>query len=465
MAWHREVSPMSSDIVLSVRNVSKTYRVYGRPQQRVLQAISDRRGRGPEHCFEVPAVKDVSFELGRSDGISIIGRNGSGKSTLLEMVTGTLQPSSGSIERHGRVSALLELGAGFNPDFTGRQNFRLAASIQGLTEGEIDSIEGEVEAFAEIGPFIDEPVRTYSSGMYVRLAFAAAVHVLPDLLVVDEALAVGDIFFQQKCFDFLEHRLADCAKVIVTHDLASAVRLSSRCIVMDQGEVVFDGAPLDAVETYTALSLRERSTRTGSRAAMNSSEPAPETVSESPGRSRTELPAGRSTDVPLNRSSDPTLMHIERLWVERRSAGDWTGLAGEAPVVHPGDVLRVTALAHVELDVAEPVWGYLVRDRVGNALFGQNTVGSGISISPMSSGRTVLRLEFPWPEVDAGEYTVTLGLGTGLHPLHHDIIAWVQRALRLVCVPARPVHGSFNNDLLTAVVEPFVADAGPVTVP
>ena len=142
-----------------------------------------------------------------------------------------------------------------------------------MSEDEIDRIEGEVEALAEIGPFIDEPVRTYSSGMYVRLAFAAAVHVLPDLLVVDEALAVGDIFFQQKCFDFLEHRLADCAKVIVTHDLASAVRLSSRCIVMDQGQVVFDGPPLEAVETYTALSLRERSTRNGLPAAMNVVQP------------------------------------------------------------------------------------------------------------------------------------------------------------------------------------------------
>jgi ABC-type polysaccharide/polyol phosphate transport system ATPase subunit len=428
----------------------------------VLQAISDRRGRGPEHCFEVPAVRDVSFDLGRSDGISIIGRNGSGKSTLLEMITGTLQPSSGSIERHGRVSALLELGAGFNPDFTGRQNFRLAASIQGLTEDEIDSIESEVEAFAEIGPFIDEPVRTYSSGMYVRLAFAAAVHVLPDLLVVDEALAVGDIFFQQKCFDFLEHRLADCAMVIVTHDLASAVRLSSRCIVMDQGEVVFDGKPLDAVETYTALSLRERSTRTGSRAAMVTSE-RPELPLAQPA-TRTELPSGRPTHVPADRSSDAALMHVEQLWVERRGAGGWTGLDGEAPVVHPGDVLRLTALSRVGLDVTEPVWGYLVRDRVGNALFGQNTLGSGIPISPMSSGSSLLRFEFAWPEVEEGEYTVTLGLGNGLHPLHHDIIAWVQRAVRLVCVPARPVHGSFNNDLLTVVVEPFVADVDPATV-
>jgi len=255
---------MSSELILAVRNVSKIYRVYSRPQQRLWQALDDRRGKGPRHCFEVPAVSNVSFELNRGDSIAIVGRNGSGKSTLLEMVVGTLTPTAGTVFRSGRVSALLELGAGFNPDFTGRQNFRLSAAIQGLSEEEIDATEPEVEAFAEIGPFMDEPVRTYSSGMYVRLAFASAVHVFPDLLIVDEALAVGDIFFQQKCFAFMEQRLAGTSKLIVTHDLPSAVRLSDRCLVMDRGHVVFDGAPLDAVEAYTALNLRERSTRTGS---------------------------------------------------------------------------------------------------------------------------------------------------------------------------------------------------------
>ena len=183
------------------------------------------------------------------------------------MVVGTLQPTHGTVERVGRTSALLELGAGFNPDFTGRQNLRVGGCHPGFERGRDPADRAEVEAFAEIGPFIDEPVRTYSSGMYVRLAFAAAVHVFPDLLVVDEALAVGDIFFQQKCFEFIDKRLKDAAKLIVTHDLASAVKLSNRCLVMDGGRVVFDGEPLEAVELYTALNLRERSTRTGSLAA------------------------------------------------------------------------------------------------------------------------------------------------------------------------------------------------------
>lgn len=446
---------MSSEVVLRAEHLTKVYRVYSRPHHRVLQAFDDRSGRGARHCFEVPAVSDVSFELRRGEGLSIIGRNGSGKSTLLEMVVGTLQPTAGGVHRVGRASALLELGAGFNPDFTGRQNLRMSAAIQGLSEAEIKAIEPEVEAFAEIGPFIDEPVRTYSSGMYVRLAFAAAVHVFPDLLVVDEALAVGDIFFQQKCYDFIDKRLMGAAKLIVTHDLASAVRLSNRCLVMDGGQVVFDGEPLEAVEVYTALNLRERSTRTGSLVAR------PIATSESPGGEDStpdldddvEMDAG-AVVIPAGRASAPELMRVERAWVRRSDAatGD-VALDAAAAIVTPGEHITLSFEVVLGLDIERPVWGYLVRDRVGNALFGQNTLGSDIRTTPLEAGSYVVELELEWPEVEQGDYSLTVGLGSGHHPLHHDIIGWVQSVLRLVCVPRRPVHGAFNNDLRSVRVE------------
>jgi len=441
---------MSSDVLLRVEDLSKVYRVYSRPHQRLLQALDDRAGRGPRHCFEVPAVSNISFELRRGEGLSIIGRNGSGKSTLLEMIVGTLAPTSGAVHRAGRTSALLELGAGFNPDFTGRQNLRLSAAIQGLGEAEIRSIEPEVEAFAEIGPFIDEPVRTYSSGMYVRLAFAAAVHVFPDLLVVDEALAVGDIFFQQKCYQFIEERLQDAAKLIVTHDLASAVKLANRCLVMDGGRVVFDGPPLEAVETYTALNLRERSTRTGSLAArVNSSGPVDETAG-APGGA---LPTEPGVAIPSSRASAAEVMHIDRAWLHRLDdvAGP-VALDADAAVVTPGDCVRLTFDVVLGRPIDRPVWGYLVRDRVGNALFGQNTVGSEIPTTPLAAGHHVVAAEIEWPEVEQGEYSLTIGLGSGDHPLHHEIVGWVQGVLRLVCVPRRAVHGSFNNDLRSLTV-------------
>lgn len=447
---------MSSDLVLAVRNVSKVYRVYSRPQQRLWQALDDRRGKGPRHCFEVPAVSNVSFDLSPGDSISIVGRNGSGKSTLLEMVVGTLTPTSGTVFRSGRVSALLELGAGFNPDFSGRQNFRLSAAIQGLSEAEIDAIEPEVEEFAEIGPFIDEPVRTYSSGMYVRLAFASAVHVFPDLLIVDEALAVGDIFFQQKCFAFMEQRLAGTSKLIVTHDLPSAVRLSNRCLVMDRGHVVFDGAPLDAVEAYTALNLRERSTRTGSAGVpLRAVADAERDLTEAEVQAiQDPFAETEALAVDPGRSTDPEALQVHRLLASRQSGqGLWEPLDGDAITLRTDDRLRVALDVTVGCALSQPIWGYLMRDRVGNALFGQNSVGSSLDAAPIKPGRHLIEFEMTWPEVEPGEYTLTFGLGDGAHPLHHSIVAWVQGILKVVGVPLRPVHGSFNNDLLKLDVQ------------
>jgi hypothetical protein len=342
----------------------------------------------------------------------------------------------------------------------------LAASIQGLSDAEIDAIEPEVEEFAEIGPFIDEPVRTYSSGMYVRLAFASAVHVFPDLLIVDEALAVGDIFFQQKCFAFMENRLAETSKLIVTHDLPSAVRLSNRCLVMDRGHVVFDGPPLEAVEAYTALNLRERSTRTGSAGVPLKA------VGEHHRRSDADLDEiqdpfadAESLAVEPSRSSDPDALTVHRILAFRQSGqGPREPMEGNAVTLRTGDRIRIALDVLVGRPVSQPIWGYLMRDRVGNALFGQNTVGSSLDAGPVDPGRHVITLEFIWPEVESGEYTLTFGLGDGAHPLHHSIIAWVQGILRIVGVPLRPVHGSFNNDLQALSVQGLPADAAITSV-
>lgn len=443
---------MSSEPILSVRNLSKTYRVFGRPHERVFQAISDRRGTGRLHCFEVPAVKDVSFELNAGESISIIGRNGSGKSTLLEMIVGTLQPTSGTVVRPDRISALLELGAGFNPDFTGRENFRMAAAIHGLHQSEIDAIEEKVERFAEIGRFIDEPVRTYSSGMYVRLAFASAVHVKPDLLIVDEALAVGDIFFQQKCFEFLDSNLRDTPKLIVTHDLASAVRLSSRCVVLENGCVVFDGEPLEAVEIYTAASLRANSQRRIEEAAVvepsdpsEGTEDAPETQVQP----TTSHP--RESDIGLSSASELLRVREIAVTVNGKSTVAEPGIP--VVVTHSDDVL-VQFVAVVGTTIEEPVWGYNMRDRMSTPVFGENTIGCRMEVERMLPGAYRVSMGLVWPEVQQGEYTMTIGVGDGRHSLHHEIVAWVQSALQFAVVPKRDVHGLFNNDLTSFDIRP-----------
>ena len=190
--------------LIRAQNASKTYRIYDRPHHRMLQLLAgDRR----LYYREFNALQDVSFELQRGETLGIIGANGAGKSTLLQMLCGTLEPSAGSIEVQGRIAALLELGAGFNPEFTGRENLTINAAILGLTPRQIEDRTDDIIAFADIGDFIDQPVKTYSSGMYVRLAFSVAVHVDPQILIVDEALAVGDALFQFKCMNRMRRML------------------------------------------------------------------------------------------------------------------------------------------------------------------------------------------------------------------------------------------------------------------
>jgi hypothetical protein len=287
--------------------------------------------------------------------------------------------------------------------------------------------------------------------MYVRLAFAAAVHVFPDLLIVDEALAVGDIFFQQKCYAFMAERLAGTSKLIVTHDLPSAVRLSNRCLIMDRGRVVFDGPPLEAVEAYTALNLRERSTRTGSAGV-----PLP-IAPEQPERSEAEVTEihdpfvdAEPLRVDRSRSSDPDALSVNGLLASRQSgSGPWEAIGADSVTLRTGDRLRVSLDVTVGVAIAQPIWGYLMRDRIGNALFGQNTVGSSLEAEAVQPGRHQVTFEILWPEVEPGDYTLTFGLGEGAHALHHSIVAWVQGILRVTGVPLRQVHGSFNNDLLS----------------
>lgn len=250
---------MSSEVVISVRDISKHYLMFERPEHRLLQMIVPRlqraAGRSQRQYFkDFAALEGISFDVHRGETIGIIGRNGSGKSTLLQIICGTLQPSSGSLEVRGRIAALLELGAGFNPEFTGRENVFMNAAILGLSRSEIDARFDDIAAFADIGPFIDQPVKTYSSGMYVRLAFAVAINVEPDILIVDEALSVGDEAFQRKCFARIEE-IQDRGGTIlfVSHGAQTIVQLCNRAMIIDGGEMILEGHPKNVVSQYQRL--------------------------------------------------------------------------------------------------------------------------------------------------------------------------------------------------------------------
>src|SRR5499427_2720419 len=263
-------------VALRVHQVSKQYRTYARPGDRLKESLT--RGRFRRHK-EFWALHDISFELNAGEIVGIIGPNGCGKSTLLQIIAGTLEPTQGEVWHEGRISALLELGAGFDPEFTGVENVYMNASLLGLSRRETDALLPHIERFAEIGDFIYQPVKTYSSGMYVRLAFAIAASVEPDILIIDEALAVGDAVFQHRCLRRIKELHERGTTVLfVSHDAAAVRALCSRAMLMNHGRIIADGPPAEVLNHYQQIVMeRERAYEAASEAPSADSAGEPET--------------------------------------------------------------------------------------------------------------------------------------------------------------------------------------------
>lgn len=243
---------MSSEPIIEVRGMGKAYPMYDKPHHRLLQMLA----RGPSNRWykEFQALRDVDFTVYQGETVGIVGCNGSGKSTLLQVICGTLAPTTGTVHVRGRVAALLELGAGFNPEFTGRENVYLNGSVLGLTRKEVEERFDDIAAFADIGEFIEQPVKSYSSGMYIRLAFAVAINVTPDILVIDEALSVGDEAFQRKCFARIDAiRKAGATVLFVSHSAGTVIELCDRAILLDRGELLAQGTPKFVISRYHKL--------------------------------------------------------------------------------------------------------------------------------------------------------------------------------------------------------------------
>lgn len=239
------------DTAIKVKNVSKLYKLYDKPMDRLKEALNPIK---KIYHSEFYALKNVSFEINKGETVGFIGKNGCGKSTLLKIITGLLKATEGTIQVEGRISALLELGAGFNPEYTGIENIYLNGTMLGYSKEEIEQKMNSILEFADIGKFVNQPVKTYSSGMFVRLAFAVAINVEPEILIVDEALSVGDIFFQSKCYKkFEEFKKKGKTIIFVTHDMGSVIKYCDRVIVLNQGSVVEEGSPADMVDVYKKI--------------------------------------------------------------------------------------------------------------------------------------------------------------------------------------------------------------------
>jgi lipopolysaccharide transport system ATP-binding protein len=354
---------------LRVEAVSKQYRIYDRPVDRLKESVT--RGRWKTHR-EFWALSNISFEVEAGTTMGIIGPNGSGKSTLLQIITGTLQPTHGSVWHEGTIAALLELGAGFNAEFTGIENVFMNASLMGLSRSETERVLPEIASFAEIGDFIYQPVKTYSSGMYVRLAFATAIATSPQVLIIDEALAVGDAVFQHRCTHRIKEMQEDGTTILfVSHDPGAIRALCSRAILLNEGRMEADGAPAEVLDRYQKVIMTREAAYAEGQLTRHR-EIGPITFSESAEASPLQFTYRHgdgsaevvSADL-LNASLRPIKL-IE------------TGQA-----VH----LRVGIVFHEDLD--EPVYGFIIRNRHGIHLYGTNSKVQGLRSGRITRGTTV----------------------------------------------------------------------------
>jgi lipopolysaccharide transport system ATP-binding protein len=385
------ITGIPATTAINVRGLSKSYRNFHQPINRLIQILRPKKTGLYTDFF---ALRDISFSVARGESVAIVGRNGSGKSTLLQLIYGTIKPSGGQIDTHGKVAALLELGAGFDPEFTGLENLRMTATLYGITEAQLAVKTEKMLAFADIGDFIHQPVKTYSTGMVVRLAFAVIAHVDAEILIIDEALAVGDAVFVQKCMRFIRDFKQRGTLLFVSHDMAAVQNLCDRAVWLDSGRIQQIGPAKDVAESYLQYALQQVA---GDEVVLQSLPPETETKGWETG-------FAKITEVQL-----VNLDHPDKEFFE----------GGEKVS------MRITAQATQAL--ARPIIGFLLRDRLGQDLFGENTlrITQEGHETPIPAGQSVTAaFDFTLPLLPNGQYAVACSIADGnLHDntQHHFI--------------------------------------------
>jgi ABC-type polysaccharide/polyol phosphate transport system ATPase subunit len=387
--------------ILRCAGISKAYPIDEKPSAR-LHALFPALSRRPPKLFW--ALRDVSFELQRGESLGIVGANGSGKSTLLQVAAGILRPTEGRVELDGRLAGLLELGSGFNPEFTGRQNVQLSASLHGLSAKQTADRYDEIVAFADIGEFLDQPVRTYSSGMLMRLAFAVSIHVDAEILLVDEALAVGDIAFRQRCMRRIHQmREQGLSLLFVSHSSEDVKAICDRCLWLEQGAMKALGAAGGVVGQYLA-SMAERDAAMIAREVAAQTSRAPFTAPEL--APPVEFSGHRFGDGRATLSGATFL--VESGQTESRPQ------ECQRPVFRRGDIVTVRLSFEVHQPLALPIAGFMVRDRQGRSLFASNTSREGFQMPPLVAGDH-MTVDFVWtmPHLASGTYGLTPAVSDG----------------------------------------------------
>lgn len=409
-----------------VDNCQKQYMLYKKKTDKLKEVFSVTN---TSYHTDFYALNGVSFTVDNGECLGIIGLNGSGKSTLLKILAGVITQSDGKVEVNGKVSALLELGAGFNPDYTGYENIFLNGMIMGYSNEEIKEKIPEILSFADIGDFINQPVKMYSSGMFVRLAFAIAISVDPDILIIDEALSVGDIFFQQKCYKKIKQIAKRSTVIIVSHDLNALTKFCDRIIVMNKGKIEYDGEPVEGVAYFY------------------------------------KIKQGNLIDIEREKSFDKNETYEQFIIPEKEKySGSMDVLIKKfyysidgikfKENCEKGAEFEVKLIVEAKRPIDSLIVGYQVRDKYGAEIFGENSLTSNVIQAGLSEGENFISFKFIWPEVREGDYFITIGIGEGIEVLNQTEQCWINNAIHVdATTRGKVIYGMFNNEIQDFLVE------------
>lgn len=443
----------STNCLIKAEGVGKCFRIYNRNRERVKQLIA---GASRQYYREHWAVRDVNLEVNRGEALGIVGRNGSGKSTLLQLVCGTLMPTEGIVSRRGRIAALLELGSGFNPEFTGRENVFLNAALLGIRRQETEQKLDDILAFADIGDFIDQPVKTYSSGMAVRLAFAVIANVDADILVVDEALAVGDAYFTQKCMRFIQRYREENCLLFVSHDATAILSLCDRAVLLSAGRAKQIGSPKAVISEYTKELQSTSDDKGPTQVTIKNGSKVQEQCSEdnlAENKRDVDNKHGSGSEwidfrhKAINMSQHANILDVcrfeERLLTCESFGSEKAEITSveirnqnsdeQQEVVMGGEMVNLTikAIAHREIEKA--IVGFILKSDKGLTLLGDNTLSfmQHVRQPRLEAGEVIIsEFIFTMPLLAAGEYSITSCIAEGSQ-LEHEILHWLNDSVIL----------------------------------
>lgn len=376
------------EIAIKVSHVSKVYRLYDKPTLRFKEAFSISK---KQYHKDFHALNDISFEVKKGEMLGIIGKNGAGKSTVLKIITGVLTPTAGTVEINGKISALLELGAGFNPEYNGIQNAYLSGTMMGFSEAEMDEKLEGILKFADIGDFIHQPVKTYSSGMFARLAFAVAISVDPDILIIDEALSVGDVFFQAKCYKRMEE-LKNSGKTVlfVTHDMGSVMKYCKRCIIINDGQLYAEGPTKEMIDLYKKILVGQAPDASVLEGHMNGGAPEGQSLEKA---SHASGGTGSISDTDSSCWKDYMLINPNREnYGDGRAVIESFGIFDEegriTNTIYKMTEFTIRMKVRFNARIQNPIFAFSIKDLKGNEISGTNTVIEKVETGVAEAGET-----------------------------------------------------------------------------